>query len=48
MREGFETTLRRLSGVEFDLLMKHGFEVANATFATRQASRFSYKVAPAH
>lgn len=40
---GFETTLRRLSRAEFDLLLTHGFEVANATLATRQASRFSYK-----
>ena len=43
---GIETTLRRLSGGEFDLLLKHGFEVANATLATRQGSRFSYMVAP--
>ena len=43
---GFKTTIRRLSGAEFDLLMKHGFEVANATLATRQASRFSNVVAP--
>lgn len=38
----FETTLRRLSGEEFDLLEQHGFEVANATLATRQDSVFSY------
>ena len=38
----FETTLRRLSREEFDLLMRHGFEVANATLATRQGSMFSY------
>lgn len=44
--EQFGTTLRRLSGEEFDLLMRHGFEVANATLATRQAATFSYKVAP--
>ena len=43
---GFKTTIRRLSGAEFDLLMKHGFEVANATLATRQASRFSNVDAP--
>ena len=42
----FKTTLRRLSAEEFDLLMRHGFEVANATLATRQAARFSYKAAP--
>lgn len=40
--ESFKTTLRRLSGVEFELLMRHGFEVANATLATRQAARFSF------
>ena len=40
---GFQTTLRRLSGEEFELLRRHGFEVANATLATRQADRFSYR-----
>ena len=44
--EGFATTLRRLSGQEFDLLRRHGFEVANATLATRHASRFSNLAAP--
>ena len=39
----FKTNLRRLSGDEFELLRRHGFEVANATLATRQADRFSYK-----
>ena len=43
----FKTTLRRLSGEEFDLLRRHGFEVANATLATRQADRFSYREARA-
>ena len=43
--ERFKTTLRRLSGEEFELLRRHGFEVANATLATRQADRFSYKEA---
>ena len=38
----FKTTLRRLSREEFDLLMRHGFEVANATLATRQGSVFPY------
>lgn len=38
----FKTTLRRLSREEFDLLAQHGFEVANATLATRQGSMFSY------
>ena len=45
--ERFKTTLRRLSGEEFELLRRHGFEVANATLATRQADRFSYKEARA-
>jgi len=43
----FKTTLRRLSVEEFDLLRRHGFEVANATLATRQAERFSYRAVPA-
>ena len=38
----FKTTLRRLSGEEFDFLMRHGFEVTNATLATRQGSMFSH------
>ena len=38
----FKTTLRRLSRDKFDLLMRHGFEVANATLAARQGSVFSY------
>ena len=41
--ERFKTTLRRLSGEEFELLRRHGFEVANATLATRQADRFSHR-----
>ena len=41
--EGFKTTLRRLSREEFELLRRHGFEVANATLATRQGDRFSYR-----
>ncbi len=45
--ERFKTTLRRLSGEEFELLRRHGFEVANATLATRQADRFSYREARA-
>lgn len=44
--ERFETTLRRLSGEEFELLRRHGFEVANATLAARQKKLFSYRVAP--
>lgn len=38
----FKTTLRRLNHEEFDLLVQHGFEVANATLATQQGSVFSY------
>lgn len=44
--ERFKTTLRRLSAEEFELLRRHGFEVANATLATRQADRFSYAGPP--
>ena len=36
----FKTTLRRLTSTEFDLLLQHGFEVANATLATRQPAQF--------
>ena len=43
---GFQTTLRRLKGREFDLLVRHGFEVANATLATRQEPVFSYEARP--
>ena len=42
----FKTTLRRLKAREFDLLVRHGFEVANATLATRQGSAFSYEARP--
>ncbi len=42
----FGTTLRRISFKEFELIMHHGFEVANATLATRQAPTFSYKKRP--
>ena len=45
--ERFKTTLRRLSIEEFDLLRQHGFDVANATLATRQPERFSYRAVPA-
>ena len=38
----FKTTLRRLTSDEFELLMRHGFEVTNATLATRQEALFSY------
>ena len=46
--ENFKTTLRRLSRSEFDLLLRHGFEVASATLATRQSARFFYQPAPSH
>ena len=42
----FATTLRRLSTEEFDLLLQHGFEVANATLATRLSDKFKYKKLP--
>ncbi|MDE0003399.1 MAG: hypothetical protein OXQ29_11960, partial [Rhodospirillaceae bacterium] len=44
----FGTTLRRLNVEEFHLIARHGFEVANATLATRQGARFSYRSAPSH
>ena len=44
----FKTTLRRLSRSEFDLLVRHGFEVASATLATRHPDKFSYRTAPSH
>lgn len=43
---GFKTTLRRLKAREFDVLVRHGFEVANATLATRRATVFSYAARP--
>ena len=42
----FPTTLRRLSTSEFEHLCRHGFEVANATLATRLASRFVHRERP--
>ena len=42
----FATTLRRLTHAEFDMLTRHGFEVSNATLATRQGGIFSYTTAP--
>ena len=38
----FPTTLRRLTQAEFTRLRRHGFEVANATLATRLPSRFAF------
>lgn len=42
----FPTSLRRLDPTEFELLCRHGFEVADATLASRQASRFSVQPRP--
>ena len=36
----FPTTLRRLTASEFTRLRRHGFEVADATLATRLSDRF--------
>lgn len=37
----FPTTLRRLSNDEFELLCRHGYEVADATLASRQPNHFT-------
>ena len=42
----FPTTLRRLSRSEFSRLRRHGFEVANATLATRLPDRFAHREIP--
>ncbi|MCY4642821.1 MAG: patatin-like phospholipase family protein [Gammaproteobacteria bacterium] len=42
----FATTLRRLDQWEFELLCRHGYEVADATLASRQSSRFTPKTRP--
>ena len=42
----FPTTLRRLSQPEFNRIHRHGFEVADATLATRVASRFVHQGFP--
>ena len=39
----FPTNLRRLSRSEFEHLRRHGFEVANATLATRLSGRFAHR-----
>ena len=44
----FGTTLRRLRPSEFDLLTRHGFEVADATLSSRQCARFTHKLYPAN
>ena len=40
---GFRTTLRRLRPLEFDLLFRHGFEVADATLCSRQRTNFTHR-----
>ena len=42
----FPTTLRRLTQAEFKCMQRHGFEVADATLATRIASRFNHRELP--
>ena len=37
----FPTTLRRLRNEEFEMLCRHGYEVADATLASRQPDRFT-------
>ena len=37
---GMKTTLRRLKLEEFEALLRHGFEVADATLSSRQPNRF--------
>lgn len=39
----FGTTLRRLRPSEFELLARHGFEVADATLCSRQCARFAHR-----
>jgi hypothetical protein len=36
-----ETTLRRVTETEFDLLLRYGFDVAGATLCAYQSDRFS-------
>ena len=42
----FPTTLRRLTQPEFNRIHRHGFEVADATLATRLTSRFVHQGFP--
>ena len=44
----FGTTLRRLRPSEFELLTRHGFEVADATLCSRQCARFTHRPYPAN
>lgn len=39
----FRTSLRRLLPDEFDLMFRHGFEVADATLCSRQRNRFTHR-----
>ncbi len=43
----FSTTLRRLTPSEFKRLRRHGFEVADATLATRLSDHFAHREFPA-
>lgn len=42
----FSTTLRRLTPSEFTCLLRHGFEVANATLVTRLSGKFIHREHP--
>ncbi|MDE0192287.1 MAG: patatin-like phospholipase family protein [Gammaproteobacteria bacterium] len=42
----FSTTLRRLTQREFTRLLRHGFEVADATLATRLPDHFAHREVP--
>ena len=42
----FPTTLRRLAQSEFNCIQRHGFEVADATLATRLPKRFANRELP--
>lgn len=39
----FKTTLRKLTDIEYDLLYRHGWEVANFTLHARCPDIFQYK-----
>ena len=42
----FDTTLRKLTSEEFDLLVRHGYENANATLNAYHPDRFGYLLYP--
>lgn len=46
LARAFPTTLRRLTQSEFTRISRHGFEVADATLATRLANRFVRRELP--